>query len=93
MNIKTEIIQNLREVAGKTGKISRSRFRSSSKRKFASSTVESHFGSFTAARKAAKLAPVVVQDLLKTPAAQRRSAGVLFYKFLFFQNTGDCINM
>ena len=59
MSIKNQIVQNLRTVAGNSGKISRSQYRNSSKRKYASSTVESHFGSFTAARKAAKLAPVV----------------------------------
>jgi hypothetical protein len=57
-NIKSNILRNLREVAGAAGKISRSQYRTSRKRQFASSTVEEHFGSFTAARKAARLKSV-----------------------------------
>jgi hypothetical protein len=56
---KIQIVENLRTVAGKSGVISRSRYRTSAKRKYASSTVEEAFGSFTKARKAAKLSPVV----------------------------------
>jgi hypothetical protein len=52
---KNDILANLRVVAGGTKSISRSKYRNSSKRKFASSTVEEKFGSFTKARKAAGL--------------------------------------
>jgi len=56
--LRAEILENLRTVAGKTNKISRSKYRVSNKRKFASSTVESHFGSFTRARQLANLQTV-----------------------------------
>jgi hypothetical protein len=53
--IRTEILTNLRAVAGSSRQLSRSVYRYSSKRKFASSTVEKTFGTFTRARVAAGL--------------------------------------
>ena len=56
--LRKDILENLRKVAGATSKISRNKYRSSRLRKFASSTVESHFGTFTRARQLANLQSV-----------------------------------
>lgn len=50
-----DMLANLRVVAGRAGVISRSRYRNSNRRKFASSTIEEHFGGFTNAAKRAGL--------------------------------------
>jgi hypothetical protein len=50
-----ELLTNLRAVAGASRVISRSRYRNSARRKFASSTIEERFGSFTKAVKRAGL--------------------------------------
>jgi hypothetical protein len=49
------MIQNLRQVAGNKNTLTREQFRNSSRRKFASVTIEKYFGSFTAAVRKAKI--------------------------------------
>lgn len=57
-NIKSSILRNLCEVAGTTRTISRSKYRTSRKRQFASSTVEEHFSTWGQAVRAARLKSV-----------------------------------
>lgn len=52
---KKAIIENLREVAGRSGHLTRQQFRNSSRRRFASVTVEKYLSGFTNAKRAAKL--------------------------------------
>jgi len=53
---KQAILTNLQQVAGRSGSLTRQQFRNSSRRKFASVTVEKYFGSFSKALKKANIA-------------------------------------
>jgi hypothetical protein len=52
---KAEILSNLKLVAGKKNQLTRSQYRSSKLSKFASSTIERTFGSFSTAKAIAKI--------------------------------------